>query len=1642
MQNVFKRTLAAVLSLCILLSCCISSLSVYAAEEAEAVTYTFFTEGFAAQNFSNEDLLSAIESNYDTSGWKLEGMYGPAANKTKYNGACIEVPTKVVDHWIAFRIQAPEAGHYEVTLNYGYRNTGGQANMYIVPVPEGNAAFSTDSITGSPVISNISFHSEDTSLQQDGTVTAGKSWECDGAGEYILVFQVSELTGHTASGSHDSPNLAYMFLKSVVLKPTEATDETPEEGDEDQPLNIEPEVAAQNAVLSATCQVAINSVVNGHDYLFMFTKGNQLWVYDLDTKQCVDTEYNAFGTPRAAVVDSQGIVWACGAATYLYRYDPQTGEGTQIPMPGGLFTYDSSFNAIGITVDENDVLYFGTYNRGHLGMYDPKTNTFENLSGWLNTSETLEPDAQYAGYGGVVVKDGYLYAGIDGDKNGDKVTTHQIVKFSIAEKKIVDWIDLTECWGAGGVYFGFMNLVGNYLLGGSGSWLTKTIAVDISGEKMKLVELEGDMDVGFSGFVSGEIDGKRYCLGNTKMGDGMFEIDLETMVVTELDIEAFPADSIKLNCRGDALVTIEGDERLPGVSMVTYNNNSQNGTVELIFYNIETMETVVWEEFTLGKGNGNQLQAMAIDPSGRYVYVGAYGCNTIAQYDTKTGVVTKSMTTHDHQTDSLMWYNGKLYAGNYQSCTITEIDVETGKATPLFAIKSTAFSQYRMHALTAGDGKVFGGTVPSSDARKGGVLVWFDYETGRTYVAAGPNPEDVFYCDTSENYANNVWYNAVTNELMDFDENDDGIDDPDITLDVDANGDGNLDKQQRFFGVIENQTINALVYKNGYIFGSTSQYGGSGATTDGVDNACLFVYDVNAMKVVATCDLSDVIEGLTTPVEFVETIAQDPEVDGLFWGVVTDTLFAFTFDAENCVITVEEKLSLGKTTYSAGGDTWCGRNIVFEDEYMYVSFGNYGVYKINRADPTDNRILSQTVPKHMVLASDGNLYYIDQKTDLKVLKVANYTQTGENQSAADSVEVLIDAIGEVTLDSETAISAAREAYDALTDAQKAMVENYAKLTAAEAALENLREAAEQEAADKASADAVIAYIDAIGTVTLESKQAIEKARSAYDSLTETQKAMVTNYALLCEAEEALEALLQNAYIYFAAIGPEEIDVMTNQIIAVNVNVSGVGYPNYASSEIIITYDNSKLIFSKADSDLNDATVSDNEGVLKLEDFGEIQSFGTGYTISFIAKEKGETSITLTSAAFSTQENAAGSNLIPATLENKEITVVVTLTHSVTLPEIFTGDDTVVDGNDYTFAPADPDNYNYEDVIATVDGVSAEVIQNADGSYTVKNVTGTLIISGSRSAKTYHVDITGLTASNDGDTATYGVDYKFTLPADVAPGTEAGKSYTVTSVTIGSKAYTNYSVNQRTYTIHGADISGDIKITISENALSPTQYIVKVEGDGAGAAAGYTSVADANEPYTLTITPETGYDYTVTATMDGVEADLTVEGNNFTIPNVTGAVVFTVDRAVNTDGTDVKEYLKVNETVIWLVTMKVDKLNGSLYTYKGNSMFWSEKYSAYCYLVISDEKPEPVASDYEIVTGAVINIDYGMDVNMSRKVDANDAQLTYNFYNAMYSEFSETISVEKFLRADVTGDGTINVQDARMIIDEILKGAAG
>lgn len=129
-----------------------------------------------------------------------------------------------------------------------------------------------------------------------------------------------------------------------------------------------------------------------------------------------------------------------------------------------------------------------------------------------------------------------------------------------------------------------------------------------------------------------------------------------------------------------------------------------------------------------------------------------------------------------------------------------------------------------------------------------------------------------------------------------------------------------------------------------------------------------------------------------------------------------------------------------------------------------------------------------------------------------------------DKAAAKNVDDLIDAIGDVTLtdDCKAKIDAARTAYDALTDAQKALVSKLDILTDAEAKLAQLK----KEAADKAAVDDVIAKIDAIGKVKLDkdSKAKITAARAAYDALDDELKAQVTNYNTLLAAEKRYQQL--------------------------------------------------------------------------------------------------------------------------------------------------------------------------------------------------------------------------------------------------------------------------------------------------------------------------------------------------------------------------------------------------------------------------------------------------------------------------------------------------------------------------------------
>lgn len=140
--------------------------------------------------------------------------------------------------------------------------------------------------------------------------------------------------------------------------------------------------------------------------------------------------------------------------------------------------------------------------------------------------------------------------------------------------------------------------------------------------------------------------------------------------------------------------------------------------------------------------------------------------------------------------------------------------------------------------------------------------------------------------------------------------------------------------------------------------------------------------------------------------------------------------------------------------------------------------------------------------------SDDQKKLVTNYANLQAAETA-YKTYEQNYAAAKNVMELIKSIGkvnEVMTRTEAdavkkKIQTAQDAYNKLTADQKQMVTNYADLQAAAAAYQTYET---NYAAAKATED----LIRAIGTVTKDSYDAIQKATEAYNKLTATQKKLV------------------------------------------------------------------------------------------------------------------------------------------------------------------------------------------------------------------------------------------------------------------------------------------------------------------------------------------------------------------------------------------------------------------------------------------------------------------------------------------------------------------------------------------------------
>jgi len=196
-------------------------------------------------------------------------------------------------------------------------------------------------------------------------------------------------------------------------------------------------------------------------------------------------------------------------------------------------------------------------------------------------------------------------------------------------------------------------------------------------------------------------------------------------------------------------------------------------------------------------------------------------------------------------------------------------------------------------------------------------------------------------------------------------------------------------------------------------------------------------------------------------------------------------------------------------------------------------------------------------------------------------------EKGLNIEAIDDVKAKITAIGTVGLESEEAIKAARNAYDALEDEEKALVVNYATLITAEKTLDTLKAEAEKAAADKVAADKVAELIAEIGQVTVFSASDINTARSAYNDLTTEQKELVSNIDILIAAEDTIKVLYEiaagvdHSSIYSATgnyiynLGTPSVGSVGGEWMVIGLVRSGYSCPD-GYYENVVSYVNAKI----------------------------------------------------------------------------------------------------------------------------------------------------------------------------------------------------------------------------------------------------------------------------------------------------------------------------------------------------------------------------------------------------------------------------------------------------------------------------------
>lgn len=546
--------------------------------------------------------------------------------------------------------------------------------------------------------------------------------------------------------------------------------------------------------------------------------------------------------------------------------------------------------------------------------------------------------------------------------------------------------------------------------------------------------------------------------------------------------------------------------------------------------------------------------------------------------------------------------------------------------------------------------------------------------------------------------------------------------------------------------------------------------------------------------------------------------------------------------------------------------------------------------------------------------------------------------------------------------------------------------------------------------------------------------------------------------------------------YSVSMGADQ-QVAAGQRVRIPVTVasSEKNITGFNAYDMAFTYDPAALTLNtKADADAN-VTVEDNNGTVRVRRYGDAVPLGEALALDFTAKATATSTVTLTNAKFDLDANSINFDAPDAAISDAD-TVVNANNFTVTLPDAFTSDETrlVPNGGSFTFKPVDS-HYTYTFTVKMGDTVTEGLTFGADDTYTIENISGNV-----------EVTCTGKTPKQ------YDVEYVFggkdpLLEKDVTKGPEKATYLQDYSVIVTPRAGLSYWIHYEirypngtrsdqvsltpvanadgtiTYTIPGSKIDGTVYFIISTRTNDEYPgYAVLVTGNGAeDQAPGNETSVPRDMPYYLQLNERENCTYTVTAyyqplgsiTAVNMPAKVRSLGNGKYVVDpipynklsqyaYSWRLVVNVEKvSQNAEEVSVSRYLELNDKTMMLITVKGTPEGGKAFTYDGNTMYKVNAYGTdqYAWLVIVDKgqtltQEEAAAKVAISAADNVVTITLGFDVNMTGKVDVNDAQLVYDMYNGTYSDFTK-VSVEKFLRADVNATKVVDHTDAVAIVNQ-------